>query len=277
MKIQYLGTGASEAVPALFCDCDVCRRSRETGGRNIRTRSQALIDDTLLVDFPADTYLHVLRDGLQLSKIHTCIITHNHSDHLYAEDLVARRAPYAQMEDETPLNIYGTSPAGRDVLQVQKDYNEPFRQECVIFNPIAPFVPFEAEGYTITALKADHDPYCDPVFYLIEKGGKRLLYANDTGIFPEETWAYLEQSGVRLDFVSLDCTMVLVPCEHGHLGLTAAAQVRQRLMDMGLTDGQTVFYLNHFSHNGGATHDDMVAPAGEQGFLVAYDGLTVEF
>ena len=96
-------------------------------------------------------------------------------------------------------------------------------------------------------------------------------------MFPNETWAYLTQTGVRFDFVSLDCTMFHVPCEHGHLGLAAAAQVRQRLIDTGLADGQTVFYLNHFSHNGGATHDDMVAPAGEQGFFVAYDGLTVEF
>ena len=55
MKLQYFGTAAAEGWPALFCGCDACRRAREAGGRNIRTRSQALIDDKLLIDFPADT------------------------------------------------------------------------------------------------------------------------------------------------------------------------------------------------------------------------------
>lgn len=56
MKITYLGTAAAEGIPALFCSCDVCKKSMELGGRNIPTRSQAIIDDTLPIDFPCDTY-----------------------------------------------------------------------------------------------------------------------------------------------------------------------------------------------------------------------------
>lgn len=48
MKLQYLGTAAAEGWPALFCECDHCKRAKEAGGRNIRTRSQAVIDDTLM-------------------------------------------------------------------------------------------------------------------------------------------------------------------------------------------------------------------------------------
>ena len=55
MKFRFLGTCAAEGIPALWCRCDNCRRSRELGGRALRTRSQALIDDTLLIDFPSDT------------------------------------------------------------------------------------------------------------------------------------------------------------------------------------------------------------------------------
>ena len=51
MKIKYLGTAAAEGVPAIFCRCEVCRKSKEAGGRNIRTRSQSIIDDRLLLDF----------------------------------------------------------------------------------------------------------------------------------------------------------------------------------------------------------------------------------
>lgn len=51
MKIKYLGTAAAEGVPGLFCNCPVCMHARLHKGRNIRTRSQAIVDDTLLIDF----------------------------------------------------------------------------------------------------------------------------------------------------------------------------------------------------------------------------------
>ena len=38
MKIKYLGTAAAEAIPALFCTCDVCRKARKVGGRELRLR-----------------------------------------------------------------------------------------------------------------------------------------------------------------------------------------------------------------------------------------------
>ena len=76
MKLQYLGTAAAEGFPGMFCGCAACERAQKAGGKNIRTRSQAVIDDSLLVDFPADTYHHVLTHGLALEKIQHCIVTH---------------------------------------------------------------------------------------------------------------------------------------------------------------------------------------------------------
>ncbi len=64
MRIKYFGTAAAEGFPGLFCSCEACERARKAGGKNIRTRSQALIDRALLIDFPADTYMHVLHGGL---------------------------------------------------------------------------------------------------------------------------------------------------------------------------------------------------------------------
>ena len=69
MKIKYLGTAASEAIPGVFCECDVCKRSRAAGGKNIRTRSQAIVDDKILIDFPCDTYLHSIANNIELAKI----------------------------------------------------------------------------------------------------------------------------------------------------------------------------------------------------------------
>ena len=54
MKIKFLGTAAAEGIPALFCDCAVCQNARKVGGKEIKTRSQAIVDDKILIDFPAD-------------------------------------------------------------------------------------------------------------------------------------------------------------------------------------------------------------------------------
>ena len=50
MKITYYGTAAGEAWPGVFCQCHVCQEARRLGGKNIRTRSQALIDGALLLE-----------------------------------------------------------------------------------------------------------------------------------------------------------------------------------------------------------------------------------
>lgn len=94
MRLKYLGTAAAEGWPALFCRCEACERARVLGGKNIRTRSQAIIDDRLLIDFCSDTYMHVLEQHVPLENIRHVLITHSHNDHLYVSDLInaGRRA-----------------------------------------------------------------------------------------------------------------------------------------------------------------------------------------
>ena len=45
----------------------------------------------------------------------------------------------------------------------------------------------------------------------------------------------------------------------------------------GLADEKTVVVLNHFSHNGGQTYDEMLSEAQKHGFIISYDGLELEF
>lgn len=72
MKITYLGTAASEGLPAPFCTCPVCQKARQEGGKSVRTRTQALVDESLLIDFPPDTYLHWLRNNFDFLKVTVC-------------------------------------------------------------------------------------------------------------------------------------------------------------------------------------------------------------
>lgn len=273
MKFQYLGTAAAEGWPALFCHCEACQKAAARGGKNIRTRSQALIDDTILIDFPADTLWHTVTHHVPLYAIHTCLITHSHSDHLYPADLEMRRKGFAYFDEEMPLTFYGAEAAGKAVGQIIDMYRLD-KEKRVLFQPVSPFQPFAAEGYTITPLQADHSALTTPVIYLIQ-GDKTILYAHDTGYFPQETWAYLEQMHPRLDFVSLDCNGGTDDSHRGHMALPCVKTVRDRLKTIGCTHEETRFCINHFSHNGGLIYDELLPIAEKEGFLLSYDGMVI--
>ncbi len=275
MKIKYLGTGAAEGIPGLFCNCKLCNYARKAGGKEIRTRSQSIIDGKILIDFPADTYMHVINYGLDLRDVHTCIITHSHCDHLAEDDLWCRSHFIANDIEDIPLTMYATHSAYKDIMNRIVDAEiTPDRVQAQL---IKPFEPFEAEGYRFIPLKANHDFKVDPVFYIIEKDEKTLLYANDTGYFPPETWDYLAKYERKFDFISFDCTCIMKDMRDGHMGLVTNNEVKTRLDGMGLTKKETVVYVNHFSHNRAAPHAEQEKAAAEYGFLVAYDGLEVEF
>src|ERR1041384_3265199 len=87
MNIRLLGTGSPEGWPVLFCKCETCRKSREIRGKNLRSRSTALIDGVLKIDFPPDTLHHVHIHNLDLTKIESVVITHGHADHIAIQEL----------------------------------------------------------------------------------------------------------------------------------------------------------------------------------------------
>jgi len=280
MKLTYYGTAAAEGVPALYCECDTCTKAREKGGRNIRTRSQALIDDKILIDYPMDTYLHALMYGMPLHKVSTCIITHNHDDHLCEGEFFMRREGFSHLKDGETLNIYG-SQAVMDVIRSSRDFkkyiDEMIAAKEIALHTIVSFEPFYADGYKITALNADHSAP-QSMIYIVEKNGKSMLYANDTGLFPEDTMVYLKNLDICFDLVSFDCTNGLLEWDNrGHMGLTGDVIMRERLVQIGRVDEHTKCIVHHFSHNGLAGYDEIVPIAAEKGFDVSYDSMSVEF
>ena len=272
MKIQILGTAAYERVPALFCGCTTCVYARANGGKNIRTRSQALIDEELLIDLPADTYAHFLQNGIRGDQIRYLLVTHSHSDHLYPKELAMRHAPYAHnMVPE--LEVYcGEGAFG----MLEKCF-----QEKVGFSvsQLHPFVPTQVGSYRVTALPARHYPGDGALFYIIQ-GEKNILYAHDTGFFYEEVFEYIRDAGIRFDFATFDCTNVDIPIsdEGTHMGIPNILRVVDRLESLGAMDEKTIKVINHFSHNGkNVSYDEFVGIAAEHDFEVSYDGMVIEF
>lgn len=276
MKFKFLGTAAYEGIPSLFCECEKCRRSRETGGRAIRTRSQAIIDGELLIDFPADTYAHIVYNGIDTSKIHYCLITHSHSDHLYERDLPIMQHGFGAVSDDYKITFYATQKAGEPIDGKLKE--KLYEQGTAALVTVSPFESLKVGDYNVTVLPAIHDPDSGPVFYQIEKDGKTVLYAHDTNYFSDEVWEYFEKAKPHFDMVSLDCTNACLPLNYvGHMGLAENVRVKNRMLDMGIADEKTVFICNHFSHNGtDVVYDDFVPIAAKEGFKVSFDGMEID-
>ena len=270
MKLTYLGTAAAEGFPALFCKCTHCNEARRLGGKNIRTRSQALINDDLLIDFPADTYHHFLQNEINGDEIKYLLVTHAHSDHFYPRDLFIRHGCYAHDMRVTTLKVFCSEHT------LSKVGNE--LPENVEFNVLEPFVTVELGSYRITPLPAKHMPGGQPLIYIIE-GDKTLLYAHDTGYFHESVFKYIEKSSIVFDIVSLDCTNIDIPItdEGSHMGFPNIQRVLDRLCSIGAVTETTLKYVNHFSHNGAPLHDDLTRKAQKIGCKVSFDGCKIEF
>lgn len=276
MKLKFLGTAAYEGVPSLFCDCEVCKKSAAAGGRNLRSRSQALLNDDLLIDFPADTVWHSQKYGLDWSKITDCIVTHSHSDHLYAADTAMLANGYAH--GESVLHFHCGESGLNKLKEVAEREHIGERIKLSLVEPNKPFTVCNGK-YKVLPLPADHAQDTSPVIYAIEGEGKRLLYAHDTGMFSEEVWNGLRGFG-KPDLVSLDCTGCLAlggDWERGHMSVGSDLRTVERMRKEGIADEKTVFVLNHFSHNGGQTHDELVEAVKDKGVIVAYDGMEITF
>ena len=276
MKIKYLGTGAYEGIPALFCTCPICLKAMEKGGKNIRTRSQALIDDKILIDFNADTYSHFITHKIDFTKVKWCFITHSHYDHLDVGDIQIMRPDYSYHPDYE-FTFYSGDKGCRMIREkIEPDFMKDVAR-CKLLRAFnQEFIP----GYRITPLPANHDQNASPFIFLIEelKTKKHMLYAHDSGFFFEDVFDYLYHNVKHLDLVSLDCTgATKLGWKDHHMSIDVDKEVIERLKKDGIVDDKTKIVLNHFSHNGGANYDDLVKLEKELGVIISYDGLEVEF
>ncbi len=275
MKIKYLGTAAAEGYPGIFCNCFYCQEAQKLGGKNIRTRSQSIIDDKLLIDFPADSYSHMLQHHIDLPNIHSILITHTHQDHLYLEDLGLRCEGFSHFINGE-LTLYGNPSLKAKFSHIYKqnptDTHLSGKLNCI---ELVEFIPVPIENYIVTPLLANHDKNEKCYIYLIEKENKLLLYGNDTGWFPEATWQYL--SGKKIDCLSLDCTHMKYKEGSNHMGFPDILELLKQLDTLHCIKPDTRKILTHFSHNGHLLHNDMEAFAFSYDIQIAYDGLEVVF
>lgn len=277
MKIHFLGTAASEGVPAMFCSCPNCRELRKRGPAEYRTRTQVLIDGVMSVDFPPEAYSHSLRFGVDLSALKYLLVTHSHMDHFYAHDFILRGYKYAQLEEDI-LSIYGNE-------EIAKVFGECTRRELkeevakhLNVNVIKTFQELNIGEYRVLTLPAMHGTKEDALLYYIERRGKGYLHLYDTGAMSDEAIAFLAEKRAKAQLVAFDCTFLDAPYQEGrrHMCVEGDLMLASRLESAGVIDGATQKVITHFSHNCNPVAERLAAVEKQYGVIAAYDGFCIE-
>ncbi len=275
MKVLYLGTGAAEGIPACFCNCAFCRGARARG--EVRSRAQTLYGD-LCVDFPPDAYYHAVKFGVDLSALRYLAVTHAHMDHFYVQDFVLRGYKYARDLTSPMLEIFANAEALEIFEEGTRREMRPEVRRGIALHPIAAGGTYSFGPWQLTALPACHSSR-EPLVFLLERGGRRILHLTDTGALPERAYAMLaEARGAPLDLITLDCTFLFGETAAGarHMGLDENARTLARFEAMGLADGHTKRVITHFSHNSAPTAEELRRAEETYGVIAAYDGMELE-
>jgi phosphoribosyl 1,2-cyclic phosphate phosphodiesterase len=158
LKVTFLGTGTSQGVPVIACDCPVCS-SLDFRDKRLRSSIHLEIEGkSLVIDTGPDFRQQMLRE--KIHHLDGVIYTHEHKDHTAGLDDI-RSYNFLQKKD---MPIYGT----KNVLhQIKQEFSYIFEE---IKYPGIPSVttheitnkPFIAEGISVIPIQVMH--YRLPVF-----------------------------------------------------------------------------------------------------------------
>ncbi len=250
MKITFLGTGTSQGVPVIACDCEICR-SGDTRDKRLRTSVLIEKDNTILViDAGPDFRQQMLRENVR--RLDAIILTHEHKDHIAGMDDV--RAFNYKSQDA--IDIFAED---RVQKAVRKDYSYVFAEyqypgiPKMKLNPISEY-GFSIRGTALTPLRVFH--YRLPVY------GFRIgnfAYITDANYIPEETKEKL--FGIKYLVIN-----ALRKEKHiSHFSLREAIDLIREI-------SPRKAFITHISHQMGF-HEE-VSGTLPPGIMLAYDGLS---
>jgi phosphoribosyl 1,2-cyclic phosphate phosphodiesterase len=266
MEILLLGTGGADGVPALWGNTRVDKYAREHRGRDIRTRAAALVDGSLKIDLPPDTLTQIQREGLDARDWSGLLFTHGDADHFAPRELQYGLAPFNEML-YLDFTIYGNETTIHRIKELYPEW--PMNLQVIHAGQT-----FSHCDFQVTPVPAHHQETEECLNLIIQREGKTLLYATDTGIWREPAWEIL--AGYRVDCLVMECTEGLADTTwEGHLDLKEFLCVMNRLRTMGVLHAHSIVTSTHHSHTGNATYAELEEAMRPHGIQPGYDGMRI--
>jgi len=254
VKITFLGTGTSQGVPFIGCECPVCTSSNK---KDNRLRSSVWIETpetSIVIDSGPDFRYQMLR--AKVKKLDAIIFTHGHKDHIAGLDDI--RA-YNYLTNK-PVEIFATNETQEALI---REYSYIFSNLTypgipqVNLNTITYREPFVINELIITPIRVLH--------YKLEVLGFRIgdfTYITDANYISDEEMAKIYGSKA----------LVLNALRHethiSHYTLEQAVNV-------GKSAKVDDVYFTHISHQLGL--HDQVNHSLPDGMHLAFDGLELQF
>ena len=252
-KLTFLGTGTSQGVPMVACDCHVCS---SIDSRDKRLRSSVLIECggvRVVIDAGPDFRTQMLRE--RVKSVDAILLSHSHKDHMGGLDDV-RAFNYANSRD---MKVYGLR-ATLDRVLIEYDYA--FSEHIFSGVPQMKLIEvkkghvFSVGGVAVTPIMGRH--------YRMDVVGYRL-----GGVAYLTDFNYISDGEIE-KLLGVEVLVINALRRESHLShftLSQAIEVAERV-------GAPRTYYTHLSHDMGRYEEiEGDLPSGHK---FAYDGLIVE-
>ena len=257
MEVIFLGTGTSQGVPMIACDCAVCQ---STDSRNKRTRASVhVVMDGLhvQVDAAPEFRLQCLRE--RITKMDLFILTHGHADHITGMDDLRR---FCDLLGGVAMNVYATEEGRARVLAIYPYAisDKPLSKGYAAFKLLPMPQTLDLPQGTIESTLLPHGGLNTLGLVFTERSsGRKFVYYTDCKRVPPDAMALARGA----DAVVLDGLRHTV--HPTHMSIDEAIAVGQEL-------GAPQTWLTHLTHlNDHAELEATLPPM----IRVAFDGLRI--
>lgn len=253
MKVTFLGTGTSQGVPVIGCQCASCTSDDPKDDR-LRCSIHIEVEDLhLVVDTGPDFRYQILRAGV--AQLDAILITHEHNDHIIGLDDI-RAFNYIHRKD---IPLFAEA---RVIEELKSRFHYVFNENTypgvpkVTAHEITASQSFSIKGVDILPIRVLHGRL--PVLGF--RIGK-FTYITDAKYIDEEAKELIKGTEI------LVLNALRHKEHHSHFSVDQAIAMADSL-------GVAKTYLTHISHRMGVSKDwESALPAHVYG---AYDGLTID-